>query len=349
MDTGCATGATVVDLCARSVGVDPATLQLFSSRRCRGSIIAVVGAANDDGGKRYVVKTPATASRAAKWNPEREFAALQQLSEVAPQSREFGIVEGIGVGSSPPHLVTRFVDGVTLTSLMLKSSSDQDFILNAARSSGRWAAAMQESHAAEGEGVTPDAFVSSCRECVDQILQSGRLDLDGARIIETVAKAVSRADEPALARIGSAFPSHGDYVPDNILVDRTGCIYPFDPEGFGYAPLDRDLMRFKFWMQRLIGRRHRRRASLQSYWHAVCAGYVAGGGNEYAASLSYLHYVLHRLAWRSERRSRLPRSPRALLSWWDDRVWLQTWIQYVTALGEGRSDIHTLWQEVIHG
>lgn len=312
-------------------------------------MIAIVASVEDQLGERYVVKTPASSYRASNWDPERELSALKQLAQLAPRSREFGVIDGIAFGSCPPYLVTRYIEGRTLTSLMLDASVDQAVANHAARASGRWVAAMQDVHVAEGGGLTPDEFIESCRNSIDQILRSRRVDLNMTHIMKRVVKAVSDADESTMRHLGAAFLSHGDYVPDNILVDRKGCIYPLDPEGFGYAPLQRDLLRFRLCLQRLIGRRPWRRDALQSCWHELLAGYGAAGGNNRAAALAYCNYVLLRLGWWCQRPSRIPRNLRAVLICWDNRTWMQNWMRYIKQLDAGTADVPTLWQEVAHG
>lgn len=302
------------------------------------------------GGRSYVLKVAANTDRAARWNPQAEFEALRALSRCAPISDAYGVIDPIGFGTRPPFLVTRLVQGRTLTAVMLDPSVSRDRGVAVTYSAGRWIALLQSAHYRERAGVHVDDFLAFCLDRVNEVARYLHVRVSSDRmksVLESIAHSVC---DGAWRVLGASVPCHGDFVPDNILVDRDWRIFPFDPEGFGCAPPQRDILRFKLWLQRLVHRRYRRRDQVQAHWTAFCDGYLSGGGDEVAASLAYLQDVLKNVAWRShpDRRSDVKWSPRGALVWWDRRMWYRNWLRYLHQLEAAQPDIVALWRQVVH-
>lgn len=343
-----------LDLCAENAGVNKTHVRPLWRQTQRSSRLFYVGTRGGADEPEYVVKTPRDDWRAAKWDPASEFSALESLAHHAPPGKWFGVVTPIAFGTEPKFLITRYRSARPLTHAFLESASILSGYaacrrsIAGARRAGQWLAALHVHNTQVGGGVTVEQYLGSCSERISDIHRYLRPNDDLSNVLVTAERCVKELNDDDRRMLANAHLCHGDFVPDNILMDNSGVLYPFDPEGFGYFPLQRDLCRFKLWMLKLVIRFPPRRRHMERLWQTLWTGYTTAGVSEGVAALGYLHYVLGRVSWhRHPERERGSFSPRRVLAQLDDCMWVRNWVKWLKGVHGGLRELSRLAREVL--
>lgn len=291
-----------IRLCAEDAAVPADAIRALGSMEGWASRLVLMGAGRDPDAARYVVKTERT-HVPTRWAPDNEMAGLSFVA-ARVRVRGFGAIEPIGYGMEPRFLVTRYQPGTSVCPIFhaallgFRRGRHFELACELAEAMALWLAALRDAEVRDGEGLSIEDYLASCRARIEEIARLDATASSLARKVERLAANISTADRQHL---GCAYPYHGDLLPHNLLRDASGVLYTLDLDGFGFGPLDHDLAAARMCFEQFReagvfgGWRH------LAIWQRFLDMYLAAGSSPAFALLCYLHGLLARMAkpmWR---------------------------------------------------
>ncbi|MGA8272531.1 MAG: phosphotransferase [Candidatus Sulfotelmatobacter sp.] len=242
------------------------------------------------GGERFVVaKAARTLSPAIENALRTEFSALEEVESRA----------GNTLGSSVPRpllfleregmLVLSGVEGVSLDSTLrrqanaLKGKFSRESMHNVGLLVGAWLRQFHDATAAQSE---PHHHNNYLRELDSNIYRSRELGLSTATL-QKIRDRVEATSRSLAGSIVTAAAAHGDFLPQNILIGRTGAGVVDFGSYWHEAPIYRDLAHLSAYLALLANRTAYDRGAIES----LKRGFFTSYGGKVDADLLRIYEV----------------------------------------------------------
>jgi hypothetical protein len=268
----------------------------------RLSTISFISVGDSCSVPRYVLKRPSDCARHKPWSPLREFDNTRQLHDASSASNIMYVAEPVAFGEDPPFLITRFIPGTSLETIIksgcrrFATPARRAAAVHACRVFGEW---VGEKLRLTTRPASPLEFADYRAFCEERLVEIADFyGKTGERVSKSVSSWLDRLGDSS--SLGDCFPMTNEYArqfdcnPQNFILSDDGQLWGIDFDSLRYAHLLVDPCAFKLWLEQMLTNVIYSPTSIRSCWLAFAPH---GAKPDTAVLLSYVHTLLADIAW----------------------------------------------------